>query len=142
MGRVAGVAGGAVIPGGVDAPEIVAEVTALFHRYEAALMANDLAALDAFFWPDERLTRYGMADRQWGIDQLRAFRAATPTPTFTRRLEHLRITAFGSSCAVAQVEFVRSDTPLRGFQTQTWVRFEEFGWRIVSAHVSMIPFTA
>jgi hypothetical protein len=41
---------------------------------------------------------------------------------------------------VAQVEFVRSDTPLRGFQSQTWVRFSPHGWRIVSAHVSMIPF--
>ena len=128
-------------PADVDLPAVVEEITALFDRYESALMANDLATLDAFFWPDERLTRYGIADRQWGITELRAFRAATPAPTFTRRLEHLRVSAFGPDCAVAQVEFVRSDTPLRGFQTQTWVRFEGLGWRIVSAHVSMIPFT-
>jgi hypothetical protein len=121
-------------------PAVVAEVTALFQRYEAALMANDLAALDAFFWPDERLTRYGIADRQWGISALRDFRAGSPAPSFTRRLEHLRILAIGTDCAVAQVEVVRSDTSLRGFQTQTWVRFAGQGWRIVSAHVSMIPF--
>ena len=127
-------------PEAVSQPAVVAEVAALFNRYEDALMANDLAALDAFFWPDPRLTRYGIADRQWGIAELRTFRAATPAPTFTRRLEHLRISAFGPDCAVAQVEFVRSDTPLRGFQTQTWVRFEDLGWRIVSAHVSMSPF--
>ena len=126
-------------PADVDLPAVVEEVTALFDRYESALMVNDLAVLDAFFWPDERLTRYGIADRQWGIAELRTFRAATPAPTFTRRLEHLRISAFGPDCAVAQVEFVRSDTPLRGFQTQTWVRFEDLGWRIVSAHVSMSP---
>ena len=125
----------------VDQAGVVGEVTALFHRYEAALMANDLATLDAFFWLDERLTRYGIADRQWGIGELRAFRAAAPAPGFTRRLEHLRVSAFGPDCAVAQVEFVRSDSPLRGFQTQTWVRFDGLGWRIVSAHVSMIPFT-
>ena len=128
-------------PADVDLPAVVDEITALFDRYESALMANDLATLDAFFWPDERLTRYGIADRQRGITELRAFRAAAPAPTFTRRLEHLRVSAFGPDCAVAQVEFVRSDTPLRGFQTQTWVRFEGLGWRIVSAHVSMIPFT-
>ena len=127
-------------PADINLPPVVEEVTALFHRYEAALMGNDLAALDAFFWPDERLTRYGIADRQWGISALRDFRAATPAPTFTRRLEHLRILAIGADCAVAQVEFVRSDTSLRGFQTQTWVRFGPQGWRIVSAHVSMIPF--
>ena len=127
-------------PADVDLPAVVEEITALFDRYESALMANDLATLDAFFWPDERLTRYGIADRQWGITELRAFRAATPAPTFTRRLEHLRVSAFGPDCAVAQVEFVRSDTPLRGFQTQTWVRFADLGWRIVSAHVSMVSF--
>ena len=46
--------------------------------------------------------------------------------------------------AVAQVEFLRSDTPLRGFQTQTWVRLApgRSGWKIVAAHVSMIPFGA
>ena len=37
----------------------------------------------------------------------------------------------------AQVEFIRTDTKLRGFQTQTWVRFNG-QWKIVSAHVSMI----
>jgi hypothetical protein len=130
-----------VIDDQAEWPQVEEEVAALFHRYEEALMANDLALLDAFFWPDRRLTRYGIADRQWGVDELRAFRAATPAPTFTRRLEHLRILAFGPDCAVAQVEFVRSDTPLRGFQTQTWIRFKSLGWRIVAAHVSMIPFT-
>ncbi|MFN5511099.1 MAG: AtzH-like domain-containing protein, partial [Burkholderiales bacterium] len=62
-----------------------------------------------------------------------------PAPTFTRRLEHLRINTFGSDLATAQVEFIRTDTSLRGFQTQTWVRFPQ-GWKIVAAHVSMIAF--
>lgn len=121
----------------VDRPEVVQEVTRLFLDYEAALMANDVAALNAFFWRDPRVTRYGIADRQWGHDALVAYRAGVPAPDFTRRLENVRITAFGSDMAVAMCEFVRSDTPLRGFQTQTWVRHSE-GWRIVSAHVSMV----
>jgi hypothetical protein len=125
----------------VDDPGVVAEVTRLFHAYERALMDNDADALIGFFWNDARLTRYGIADRQLGIDEMVAFRRGTPAPAFTRRLENLRITAFGADLAVAQVEFVRSDTPLRGFQSQTWVRRPE-GWRIVAAHVSMIPFGA
>lgn len=124
--------------GEVDLPEVVAEITALFHAYEKALMSNDLVALDSFFWDDARVTRYGIADRQWGIDQLRDYRGRTPPPAFTRRLEHLRIHSFGREMATAQVEFVRSDTALRGFQSQTWVRFAQ-GWKIVAAHVSMIP---
>ena len=124
----------------IDPPGVVTEVTALFHAYEQALMGNDTAALNQYFWADERMTRYGIADRQLGHAEQVAYRAATPAPAFTRRLENLRIHAFGPDMAVAQVEFVRSDTALRGFQTQTWVRLPE-GWRIVAAHVSMIPWS-
>lgn len=126
-------------PAEINHPEVVAELTRLFDAYERALMANDRAALDDYFWDDARTTRYGIADRQWGSDALRAFRATVPAPGFTRRLEHRRLTTFGRDLAVAQVEFVRSDTPLRGFQSQTWVRLDG-GWKIVAAHVSMIPF--
>jgi hypothetical protein len=125
----------------IDPPAVVAEVTRLFHDYEHALMNNEAAALIAHFWQDARLTRYGIADRQLGIDEMIAFRQGTPAPNFTRRLENLRITAFGPDLATAQVEFVRSDTPLRGFQSQVWVRIGT-GWKIVAAHVSMIPFEA
>jgi len=123
----------------IDRPQVLAEVRRVFDDYERALMANDVDALNAYFWDDPRTTRYGIADRQWGMAQLVAFRAATPAPRFTRSLLHPRITTYGDDMAVAQVEFVRSDTPLRGFQTQTWVRMLE-GWKIVAAHVSMIPF--
>jgi len=128
-------------PASFDDPAVLAELTTVFEAYEQALMSNDVAALNAFFWQDARVTRYGIADRQWGIAELEAYRAATPAPTFARRLEHLRLHAFGPDMAVAQVEFVRTDTPLRGFQSQTWVRLPA-GWRIVAAHVSMIPFHA
>jgi hypothetical protein len=129
-------------PALIDDPQVLASVTAVFHDYERALMTNDVESLIGHFWPDARLTRYGIADRQLGIDEMIAFRAATSAPTFTRRLENLRISSFGPDMAVAQVEFVRSDTVLRGFQTQTWVRLSPgaTGWKIVAAHVSMIPF--
>ena len=131
-------------PAVIDDPRVVAEVTAVFHAYERALMGNDVAALNGYFWADARVTRYGIADKQLGIDALIAFRAGTPAPNFTRRLEHLRICCFGPDMAVAQVEFVRSDTPLRGFQTQTWVRLApgRAGWKIVAAQVGMIPWPA
>lgn len=125
-------------PDHINDPATVAELTACFEAYEAALMANDLDRLDAFFWDSPLTTRYGIADRQCGNDELRAFRAASPAPGFTRTLHHVRICTFGHDTATAQVEFVRSDTALRGFQTQTWRRMPD-GWKIVAAHVSMIP---
>ena len=126
-------------PGDLDPPQARAEVLACFEDYERALMDNDVAALNAYFWDDPRVTRYGIADRQWGHAELVAHRARTPAPDFTRYLEHPRVTVWRSDLAVVQVEFVRSDTPLRGFQSQVWVRFDA-GWKIVAAHVSMIPF--
>jgi hypothetical protein len=131
-------------PQEIDRPDVLAEVHAVFETYERALMANDVAALNAFFWNDARTTRYGIADRQLGIAELIAFRAATPAPDFTRTLHRPRILALGADLAMAQVEFRRSDTTLHGFQTQTWARMAPGpeGWRIVAAHVSMIPFAA
>jgi len=129
-------------PREIDRPEVLAEVRMAFEAYEQALMANDLDALNAFFWHDARTTRYGIADRQLGIDELIAFRTAAPAPDFTRTLHQMRILALGADLAIAQVEFVRSDTTLRGFQTQTWARMAPGpeGLKIVAAHVSMIPF--
>ncbi len=34
--------------------------------------------------------------------------------------------------------FVRRDSTRRGRQSQTWIRTES-GWRVVSAHVSLLP---
>ena len=85
-------------PDAISLPDIVAEVTCQFHAYEAALMGNDIEALIGFFWADPRLTRYGIADRQLGIDAMDEFRRASPAPGFTRRLENLRIVSFRQIC--------------------------------------------
>lgn len=122
----------------INRPEVLAKVVALFNAYEAAFMRHDMDALNHYFRNDPALTRYGMADLQMGHAELVAFRAASPRPDFTRTLHNVRITTFGNHTALAFTEFVRSDTPLRGRQSQTWVRFED-GWKIVAAHVSMVP---
>lgn len=121
-------------------PEVLQEITNVFLRYEDALMANDVDALNAYFWANPCTTRYGIADKQLGHEALVAYRKTVPAPAYTRQLHEVRITTFGLDMAVAMTEFTRSDTTLRGFQTQTWVRFSD-GWKIVSAHVGMIPFS-
>lgn len=128
-------------PSQFNAHEVVQELTAIFLAYEAALMRNDAEALNAYFWANPAVTRYGIADKQLGHDALVAYRASVPAPHFTRSLHDVRITAFGPDMAVAMCEFRRSDTALHGFQAQTWVRLAE-GWRIVSAHVSMVPLSS
>jgi len=128
-------------PSQINLYDVVQEVTALFLQYESALMRNDAAALNAYFWQHDAVTRYGINDRQLGHEALVAYRASVGAPNFTRTLHDVRISAFGPDMAVAMCEFKRSDTDLHGFQTQTWVRLPA-GWRIVSAHVSMVPLGA
>ena len=121
--------------------DVVSEITRLFLDYESALMNNDIEALNQYFWQHDAVTRYGICDKQLGHPALVAYRKNVPAPDFTRTLHEVRITAFGPDMAVAMCEFKRSDTPLHGFQTQTWVRLPQ-GWKIVSAHVSMVPFSS
>ena len=125
----------------INRPEVVSEVTRLFLDYESALMRNDVEALNGYFWDHGAVTRYGINDRQLGHSALVAYRQNVPAPDFTRTLHDVRITTFGPDMAVAMTEFRRSDTTLHGFQTQTWVRLPQ-GWKIVSAHVSMVPLTS
>ncbi len=60
----------------VDLPEVVAEVTAVFNRYEKALLTNDVAVLDETFRADPRTIRYGGNEILYGHDEIAAFRAA------------------------------------------------------------------
>lgn len=122
----------------INIPEIVAEVQAAFARYEKALTANDVEALDSMFWNDPRVIRYSITDNAYGFEAIHASRLARPKIDMTRRLERTVITTFGRDLATATTEFQRLESGRRGRQSQTWARMPE-GWRVVSAHVSFMP---
>lgn len=126
-----------IAEGEVNLPQVLAEVEAVFRRYEAALVGNDTAALDQLFWHSSLTLRYGTAENLLGIEAIRAFRAARKPEGLMRTLSHTVITTYGKDFATANTEFQRGDCRRRGRQSQTWVRFEE-GWRVVAAHVSVI----
>jgi hypothetical protein len=122
----------------VDLPDVLAEVTAQFARYEAALVSNDVAALDELFRADARTLRYGIGENLYGYDAIMAFRAARSPVGLMRKTAKTWITTYGRDSAVASTLFYRDALKGRvGRQMQTWVRFPE-GWRIVAAHVSII----
>ena len=122
----------------VDLPEVLAEVTAQFARYETALVSNDVAVLDELFRRDARSLRYGVGENLYGYDAITAFRAARSPIGLGRRTDKTVITTYGRDTAVASTLFYRDMLPGKvGRQMQTWVRFPE-GWRIVAAHVSII----
>ncbi len=60
----------------IDLPDVVAEVTAAFDRYEKALVTNDVAVLDDVFRVDPRTIRYGGQEILYGFDEIAAFPAA------------------------------------------------------------------
>jgi hypothetical protein len=122
----------------IDLPDVVAEVTAAFNRYEKALVTNDVAVLDETFRVDPRTIRYGVTEILYGHDEIAAFRAARSPVGLARTISKTVITAYGRDCAVASTLFHRVTMPgMVGRQMQTWVRFPD-GWHVVAAHVSVI----
>jgi hypothetical protein len=123
----------------IDLPDVVAEVSAAFERYEQALVTNDVETLNALFWASPKTLRFGMTENLYGHDQIESFRAARSPVGLMRERRNVRITTFGRDFAVANTEFYRESAAGKvGRQSQTWVRMPE-GWRIVAAHVSLIP---
>jgi hypothetical protein len=122
----------------VDLPDVLAEVTEQFARYEKALVSNDVAVLDQLFRADGRTLRYGIGENLYGYDAIMAFRAGRSPIGLMRKTARTVITTYGRDTAVASTLFYRDAWTGRvGRQMQTWVRFDE-GWRIVAAHVSII----
>jgi hypothetical protein len=119
----------------INKPQILAEVTAAFRRYEAALVGNDIAILDELFWDSRHTLRYGIGENLHGHDAIAGFRAARSPLGLARELRNTVITTFGDAFAVANTEFLRNGG--EGRQSQAWVRMPE-GWRIVAAHVSWL----
>ena len=122
----------------IDLPEVVAEVTAAFGRYEKALVSNDVATLNEIFRKDPRTIRYGGTENLYGYTEIAAFRTARSPVGLGRTLSKTVISTYGRNHAVASTLFRRPSVAGKvGRQMQTWVRFPE-GWRVVAAHVSFI----
>jgi hypothetical protein len=122
----------------IDLPDVLAEVTAEFERYEQALVSNDVAVLDGIFRDDPRSIRYGGGENLYGHREIEAFRAARSPIGLDRTRSKTVITTYGRDFAVASTLFHRPTMAGKvGRQMQTWVRFDE-GWRVVAAHVSVI----
>jgi len=120
----------------INDPQVLAQVSAVFARYEQALVSNDIAVLDELFWDSPHTVRYGASENLYGMEQIREFRAARPSKGLARTVLATAITSFGDALATTHIEFARPGAR-PGRQSQTWVRMPE-GWRIVAAHVSLM----
>ncbi|WP_448571008.1 oxalurate catabolism protein HpxZ [Trichothermofontia sp.] len=121
----------------INLPDVVAEVTEAFNRYETALVNNQIEVLDKLFWPSPHTIRYGATENLYGYDAIAAFRRQRSPLGLARTLENTVITTYGRDFATANTEFRRANSDKVGRQSQTWLRTPE-GWRVVSAHVSYV----
>jgi hypothetical protein len=122
----------------INIPEIVAEVTDAFMRYERALIANDIEVLDELFWNTRHTVRYGVRENLYGFDAIAGFRRSGPAMDLTRTLMNTVITSYGRDFATANTEFQRPGSTMSGRQSHVWIRTAD-GWKIAAAHVSLLP---
>ncbi len=123
----------------INDPETVAELTALYPRYEQALVSNDVETLIGMFWASPHVARFGPSESLYGIDEINAFRKGRSPANLARAVQRLDIVTFGKDFASITLAFERvtDGKVTRGRQSQTWARLPE-GWRIVFAHVSLL----
>jgi hypothetical protein len=120
-------------------PEVVAEVEALFERYEQALIDKNVDVLDATFWNSPYTVRLANNEHGYGFDRIHAHRVARPPGPGTKEKRHrLDILTLGRDLAVVNLVYKVRGKEMTGRQSQTWVRFPAIGWKIVAAHVSAI----
>ena len=123
----------------INDPETVAELQRLYPLYESALVNNDVDVLTKMFWSSPHAIRLGAGENLYGMEEIEAFRKSRSEANLARRTVRLEIVTFGEDYGSITLEFER-DAPngvTRGRQSQVWVRMNE-GWRIVSAHVSIL----
>ena len=120
----------------INRPEVVAEVTQAFRRYEKALVSNDVPTLNELFWSSPHTIRFGLAEQAYGHAAIAGVRAAREPKDLARTLTRIVITTYGSDFATASCEYRRSSSGKFGRQMQTWARVEG-AWRVVAAHVTL-----
>jgi amidase len=109
---------------------------AAFRRYERALLANDVADLDALFADNASTVRADGGSALVGHDHISAFRAGRP-PVPDRGLQRVHLRELSADSAVLIAETSRADGGT-GVQTQLWQRIGD-SWQVTIAHVSTAP---
>jgi ketosteroid isomerase-like protein len=121
---------------GAGSAAAVREVRAAFARYEQALIAHDIETLNGMFLDSPQSIRFGLAEQNYGIEAIAAYRRASLPVHRERRLLRTVISGYGADVVWVSAEFTDPVTAGLGRQTQTWVRTAA-GWKIAVAHVSV-----
>jgi len=119
-------------------PETVAEVTAAFRAYEAALREEDVSTLDELFHDSPFTVRFSAGEALYGAHAIATARRSRSGPIRKRRVDQVVVATYGRHAGTVDAELTRDDDGQHGRLSQTWIRFVD-GWRIVSTHLSLDP---
>lgn len=119
----------------INHPQVHAELTEQFNRYQQALIDYDVAVLNELFWHNSLTVRYGVGEIHYGYDEIAAYRSTCAPEDLKQDVSKSVVTSYGHDAATTNIEFGRAGR--KGRQSQTWIRMPE-GWRIVTAHVSFM----
>jgi hypothetical protein len=119
-------------------PLACSTVATLHDAYERALIANDVATLQSFFWDSPETVRFGVSEQSFGAEAITRYRRKAAPPATGRRMIRRSVTSFGPDhvSVMCEISAPSSSGPGLVRQSQLWVRFPHLGWKIVSAHVS------
>jgi hypothetical protein len=118
-------------------PEVVEQVRQMFEAYEEALISKNVDVLDNTFWRSPHTVRLAMSEHGYGFDAIHAHRIARPPgPGIKEKRLRLEILTIGDDIATVNLEFKVRGQELIGRQSQSWVKFPDLGWKVISAHVS------
>ena len=104
----------------INIPEVVAEVTAAFLRYQKAVDTNDVAVMNELFWTSPFTVRFGPNGTLIGHDAIANYRqnrtySANPRSLQNTVLLHCR------DLAATNTETTRVGKPGVGRQSQVWI---------------------
>jgi hypothetical protein len=118
-------------------PDVVEEVRRKFESYETALIGKDVDILDDIFWQSPFTVRLALNEHGYGFDAIHAHRVARkPGPGTKEKRLRLEILTLGEDIATVNLVFKVRGKDLVGRQSQSWVKFPDVGWKVISAHVS------
>ena len=122
----------------INLPEVVAEVTEAFLRYQDAVDTNNVDVMNTLFWNSQHTVRFGPNGTLISHAAIAAFRLDRPGGSLKRILQNTVITTFGRDFAATNTESARPGLSGVSRQSQCWIRTAD-GWRIAAAHVSGQP---
>lgn len=108
---------------------------AAFDAYETALLANDVAVLDALFAPGPDTVRGDGTTLLVGHDAIAGFRSGRAVIP-TRRVAELHVRPVADDAALVMASTEEPSTGATGLQTQLWQRLDG-DWKVTAAHVTL-----